>query len=481
MNRLSDLSLRVRLTLVFVGLLALLLVAFSAVYYFETRSFLISSTATRMRAQAKPVLDAWQAERAGAATAVDLVTGADVLSRQLTSVDTAASLFDATGTFLAHGVRLSAEPVPADPDGGRLAAALAGDNGVTYLASAGGEEVLVALIPVRPAPLDPEVIGVVQLNTPLARSVDPVLRNQLVLFGAAVPLTLAVGALAALFLIGRGLAPLRRLVAVCRRIAGGDLSQRTSLEGLGGEVGQLGVAFDDMVDRLEATFRAQRRFIADAAHELRTPLTALEGSLEVLSRGSQDDPAAARRLVWAMTTDVRRLTRLAEQLLDLTRLEAGSVLYRRRVEVGPLLQAVVDEAPSLTRDRSLGLAAGPDIAIDADPDALRQALFNLIDNAALHTAAGGTILLGWSSGGGGVEISVRDDGEGIAPNDLPHVFEPFYRGDRSRSRRRGGTGLGLTLSRELIEAHGGQLRLDSTPGAGTTVTIVLPDGPSGGR
>jgi len=124
--------------------------------------------------------------------------------------------------------------------------------------------------------------------------------------------------------------------------------------------------------------------------------------------------------------------------------------------------------------REVILEAGPPITVSADPDALKEMLFNLVDNAVQHTEREGTITLGWRSSPGEVEMWVADNGEGIAPDDLPHIFEPFYRGDRSRSRRRGGTGLGLTLARALIEAHGGRIKVDSWVGKGTRFTITLP-------
>ena len=134
----------------------------------------------------------------------------------------------------------------------------------------------------------------------------------------------------------------------------------------------------------------------------------------------------------------------------------------------------IQQARLLAQERTVTLEEGPVITILADPDALKEALFNLVDNAVQHTEQSGAIVMGWGASTKAVKIWIADDGEGIAPNDLPHIFEPFYRGDSSRSRRRGGTGLGLALVRSLVEAHGGHIAVESQVGQGARFTITLP-------
>ncbi len=480
MNRWPNLPLRIRLTLLYVGLLAFLLGLLETALYWDTRRFLIQTTATRLRAQAKPVIEQWLYGDGEApplppppTDAAHLTRIAAPLARDLTSRDTAALVLDRDGIPLAEGRLLPEEPAPPPPDPHALRRALDGENEVTYITTADGQRTLVILIPLRAAPGSAEILGVAQISTPLA-PVEQLLARQRLFLGLGGAVTLGAGTLLGLWLTSSALSGLARMVETCRRIAQGDLSQRVNLPHHRDEVGMLARAFDEMVSRLEALFEARRRFVANAAHELRTPLTALQGSLEVLMRGAQDDPAAVARLTQGMYREVTRLGRLCEQLLDLSRLESAGHLHRRPLEIGPYFDALLPQLRLLAREETLRVERGPDLTLYADPDALTQVLFNLVANAVQHNAPGITLTLGWAVEGEAVRFWVADDGVGIPPQDLPHIFEPFYRGDRSRSRRRGGAGLGLALTRAIVEAGGGHIRVRSRPGAGTTFTFTLP-------
>jgi len=348
-----DLSLRLRLTLLYVSLLILLLCALSGVLYWDTHRFLLDSTATRLRAQAKPVIERWfQAATPPAAhppappsplTPTELSNIAAGLARDLTSRDTVALILDHNGQVLANGKKLPEEPTPPTPSPRYYSRALAGENEINYIVTANGQRTLVLLIPWRPAPASPEILGVIQLSTPLA-SIDQVLLRQRLLLGIGIGLTLFIGTVGGLWLTTSALKPLNRMVATCRRIADGDLSQRVNLPHRQDEIGQLANAFDNMVARLESSFEAQRRFVANAAHELRTPLTALQGSLEVLLRGSQDDPASVARLAQGMYREVTRLARLCEQLLDLTRVNASAPIHKQPIALQTFFNEFTQQA-----------------------------------------------------------------------------------------------------------------------------------------
>ena len=507
-RRWNDLPLSYKLTLLYVGLLAALLGALGVVLYLDTAHFLIHTTAVRLRAQAKPTIERWLPgwsageeeptppapgpapppgapgppgppapappdDKAETTSSSFLDRIAGQLSRALTSRDTTALVLDDSGKLLASGRRLPEEPLPASPDPQYVSRALAGENEVTYITSVNGVRSLVLLIPLRRAPGERKVVGVVELTTPLSL-IDAVLWRQRLLIGLGVILTLGLGTLGGLWITRSALTPLQRMISTCRAIAAGDLSQRVNLPARRDEVGQLAAAFDNMVAQIERTFAAQKRFVAAAAHELRTPLTALRGSLEVLLRGAQDEPATAARLVQGMYREVTRLIRLAEQLLDITRLDSPVIIHRQPVELARFLTGFLDQARRLAGERSVTLTPGEDVTISADPDALKQVLFNLVDNAIKHTSPDGRIDIGWEVTDDEIAIWVADNGAGIAPDDLPHVFEPFYRGDRSRSRRRGGAGLGLSLVRAVVEAHGGRVEVESELNTGTRVTVKLP-------
>jgi signal transduction histidine kinase len=466
----NNLSLRARLTALSVGLLAALLGALGGGLYLNLRRFLLDGTARRLRAQAKPVIER------EFSPAVAVADQAAALSRALTSRDTNALVFDRQGRPRADGRRLPEEPAAAPVRPGLVARALAGEKELTYTTRHAGVRALVALIPLRPAPGGPgarEVLGAVQLTTPL-QPVDALLSRQRRILGLGVAGALAAGVIGELWLTGAALRPLERVIAGVRRLAAGDLAHRVPAPTAHDEVGALAAAVNHMAGSLEETFAAQSRFVSAAAHELRTPLTALQGSVEVLQRGAQSDPAAARRLLQGMHSEVTRLSRLTEQLLALTRLDAPGALRPQPLDLPAFMDALSAQLAGVAVDRHLRLARGPAARLWADPDWLTQVFFDLTDNAVQHTAPGATLELGWQAADGAARLWLADTGEGIDPADQPHIFDAFYRGDRSRSRRRGGAGLGLAVVRSVVAAHGGTITLESQPGQGTRFTLTLP-------
>ncbi len=482
MRKWNDLPLRVRLTLLYVGLFSALLLMLATVFYLDTRHFLISNLASRLSAQTESAVEQWQRSPAPPPAPPHApapppppgeqggIPDADSLAESIASKGSSVLILDAQGRVVASDGE-NANQLPKDSR--CFSKALSSGQEVTCITKVRGKRYLELESPLRRAP-DGPVVGVAQVTASL-HPVDKVLARQQLALGIGFGLLLLLGAALGLWITSSALKPLDDMVETCNRIAEGDLSQRVHLPQRKDEIGRLAEAFDRMADRVEATFEAQGRFIASAAHELRTPLAALQGSMEVLLRGALDDPSTAHRLTQSMYREVTRLFRLCDQLLDLSRVRAAEPIHRRSLDLGKFFGEFVAQARFLAQERNLSLVPGPSITIPADPDALKRVLFNLVDNSVQHTAEGGHIVVGWNSVPGGVEIFVEDDGEGIPPKDLPHVFEPFYRGDSSRSRRRGGTGLGLALSKALVEAHGGRISVSSEPGKATRFTIFLPD------
>jgi len=481
----SRLSLRLRLTLLFVGVLAILLSVMGWVFYQDARDLLVETTAAHLRARAKPIIEHWlygkpllTTGKQGTPKHRPLKEIAPFLARDLTSRNTTALILDERGRRLADGKRLPEEPDSAPPVPRYVRQALKGKNEVTYEIRRDSLPFLVVLIPLRTSPGSRNIVGVVQLTSSLASVEKTLARHGLMLAGMAF-LALLAGSILGLLVVSSSLDELKTMVSTCRAIADGNLGRRVALPERKDEIGQLAHAFDGMVDRLAETMGAQRRFIANAAHELRTPLTALQGSLEVLLRGVQDDPAAAARLIQGMYREVTKLSRLCERLLDLSRMEGVGSLHKQPIALRDFFEGLLPQLERLAPDREWVLDAGPHVTLQFDPEMFRQVFFNLAQNAAQHTAPGGRIVVGWrlATRPEGVTLYVSDDGEGIDPEDLPHIFEPFYRGrTRGTDETGSGTGLGLSIVKAIVTAHGGKVEVQSVPGKGTKIILSVPFG-----
>jgi len=470
---LARLSLKARFNLLYATLLVLSVGVLGWYSYWNVWHLLVENTSAHLRARAKPVIEHWISAQ-GIAAGDSALTGIPrpalrALAVDLTSRNTVACILDKNGHMLVSGKRLPEEPDPPAPQMAYLRRALNGENEVTYRDQSGEKAQLVLLIPLRPAPGSTHILGVIQLSTSL-QEIDRILFRHGLMLLIAMAIILSLGAGIGMWLTASGLKDLETLSATCRQIAGGHFGQRVPVAGRSDEIGQLASAFNAMLDKLEATFAAQRRFTANAAHELLTPLTALRGSLEVLLRGAQDDPAAVTRLSKGMYAEVTRLIRLCEQLLGLARLESSANLRKKTVHLRSFFRTFVQQAKRLAPQRKVSVAEGPDITLQADPDMLQQILLNLFTNALNHSSPDTAIVFSWRLLPGRVEILVRDFGSGIPKEVLPHVFEPFF----SASPERRGAGLGLALVKSMTEAHGGSVTIESEEGAGTTVRIVLP-------
>lgn len=271
--------------------------------------------------------------------------------------------------------------------------------------------------------------------------------------------------------------PLANIMSAAESVAEGDLSVRVPEFGPG-EFGKLARSFNHMISELEHTDQQRRNLTADVAHELRTPLHIIQGNLEGILDGVYE-PTPEQ--INATLDETRLLARLVEDLRTLSLAEAGQLpLMCEPVDVAELLADVTTSFSGQTEAAGIDLRiersdkASP-ITISADVARLNQILSNLVVNALRHTPSGGFVILKAESAGDYVRIIVRDSGQGISSEDLPFIFDRFWRGDRSRSHTGGvGGGLGLAIARQLVQAHGGKIAVESEVGQGTTFTIELP-------
>jgi signal transduction histidine kinase len=283
--------------------------------------------------------------------------------------------------------------------------------------------------------------------------------------------------------IARGLAaPLRRLSLAARRIAQGDLGHRVPIGGPV-ELAELARDFNDMAGSLERSERLRQNMVADIAHELRTPVSVLQGNL----RAILDDVYPLEKAEIATLYDeTLMLSRLITDLHELALAEAGQLsLTLQPAELAPIVQRVTALFSELAAQNGVALRSTVPEALPpvlVDPDRTAQVIHNLLANALRHTPAGGQVEVVVTRHGAVVEVAVADSGAGIAPEDLPHVFERFWRADRARTRERGGSGLGLAIARAFVERQGGHIGVRSAPGQGTRFWFTLPlsarDGPA---
>jgi two-component system, OmpR family, sensor kinase len=321
----------------------------------------------------------------------------------------------------------------------------------------------------------PLVVGGSRIGT--FRAADPLtsvdqalatLRNRFIAVGiGAVLLSVAI----AIWLANLISRPLRRMAAVASAVDSGDLSHRIDYQG-DDEVGVLAEAFNHMLDRLERGFQREREFVSDASHELRSPLTVLRGRIEQLA-DRPGDTEEVRAEAGELMREVRRMERLTDDMLTLAKAERGGLLQPRRVPLDDFVEDLRRDLP-LLGERHYSVDSSVHGELEADPDRLAQVLRNLVTNAVSHTSAGGHIEVLVGSENGSAVFAVSDDGTGIEPDQLGRIFDRFHRTDEGRSRAEGGSGLGLAIARAIVEAHGGSIAAESTPGDGATIRFSIP-------
>jgi heavy metal sensor kinase len=293
---------------------------------------------------------------------------------------------------------------------------------------------------------------------------------------ASGPVALVCGLAGGYTLARRALSPVERMVEVANRITATDLHQRVEVLNPNDELGRLAQTFNALIDRLQKAIEEMRRFTADAAHELRTPLAVLRSGVEVALR-SPRSAEEYRQALEAAADEANRLTRLADQLLFLSRQAAGMMqLDRDEMRLDALVKDVAEQFACRSKEAGVSLAVEPlaPFTVRGDDIRLSQVFYNVLDNAIKYTPRGGHVSVRGRSVDHRVEIQVEDSGIGIPPAHLSHVFKRFYRVEQSRNSERGGSGLGLSIAQSAVEAHGGNISIESAPGRGTVVSISLP-------
>ncbi|MFC1967707.1 sensor histidine kinase, partial [Chloroflexota bacterium] len=296
--------------------------------------------------------------------------------------------------------------------------------------------------------------------------------SRFLLWGAL--LAIGIALVFTFFLSRRILSPIKALTNATRQLGHGDLSQRVKIKDKS-EIGELAQSFNSMAADLEKAEKLRRNMVADAAHELRTPLTNIKGNIEAIRDGIKSPDEETVR---SLGEEAALLSRLVDELQELSLAEAGELKLNRQAEhINSLIKQTADLRKTQADNKgvSLSLAPAEDLPpVNIDSRRITRVLLNLLDNALAHTVEGNGITVISVRRDNFIEVTVADTGEGIPAEELPNIFERFYRVDKSRARATGGSGLGLTIAKRLIEAHGGEIKAESEAGKGSRFSFTLP-------
>ncbi|HSB89410.1 MAG TPA: ATP-binding protein [Anaerolineales bacterium] len=449
-------TLRARLTLWYAAVLALVLLFYGATVYLVLSYNLTRQVEDNLERAAETIRQTFRRDVRGITfppMALDL------------NANVYAQVWDAENHLVARNVTLLDEAFDSE--------ALESTRSTYSTVAIGGVPLRVLTYPLVTAP-EGELVGHLQLAASL-QTVQEARRLMLLLLVGGGLLAVAMAAAVGWTTAGGALRPLDQVTSTALQITrADDLSRRIPMSGPPtDEVGRLIEAFNETLERLEGLFITQRRFMADVSHELRTPLTAIRGNVDLIQRLGKADPESLE----AITSEVERMTRLVRDVLLLAQAESGNLpLGREVVELDTLLLEVFKEARLLAQDRvDVRLGSEDQVRVMGDRDRLKQVALNLIANALEHTPQGGTVTLGLACVGDWARLTVTDTGPGIPQEELPHIFERFYRIDRSR-RRAGasGAGLGLSIAYWIARSHNGRIEVASEPGQGSTFSLWLP-------
>ncbi|MGK9267776.1 HAMP domain-containing protein [Bacillus inaquosorum] len=341
-----------------------------------------------------------------------------------------------------------------------------------------GEEVLVVFQSIT---IDGKEAGVIQMSA-LTAPLKDVLLRQISIYSTLSLVALLLGLFTFLPVVRHTLKPLSQMVHMMGHINAGNLNKRLPVYRKQMEIDTLAISFNRMLERIETSFKAEkeakeriRQFVSDASHELRTPLTSIHGFIEVLLRGAALQPEQRERALNSMYEESKRATRLIEDLLFLAKIDRVPSFEMKRGDLDSLIREMEPQLSLLAKERKLQLLLEDHAEAVFDGDKMKQVILNLVYNAVQYTdEKTGAITISLQKNDDGVMLMIADNGTGIAPEHLPHLFNRFYRADPSRSRKYGGSGLGLAITKSIIDSHNGTIDVKSEIGRGTVFLIRLP-------
>jgi heavy metal sensor kinase len=462
--------LRLRLTLWYGTALALILVVFATILYMVTARGLRDQVDQSLEETAMTAVRSLE-ERGF----LPLLSEEELLSQfpELARIDKFFQIFSPSGTITIRSPSIKQHDVPLSRTA--LDVALMGKS--IFESAKYPNEPPLRLISV-PIVYRGTLMYIIQVGTSL-ESVEETLHRLLVVLLITMPVALAVSLAGGWFLAGRALRPVDAITLAAQRIAAGDLTQRLSTLNSSDEIGRLASTFNDMISRLDTSFRQVRQFSSDASHELRTPLTVMKGETELVLRRPRTTEDY-QTVLESNLEEIDRMTNIVDELLFLSRADMGQVkMDRKPVRMESLVEDIHRQACLLGQDRDIQVVLGTMMpaTVLADELRLRELLLNLVDNAVKYSKPGGKVEITLIVDGREVHLNVLDHGIGIPQEAIGRIFDRFYRTDEARVHTKKGTGLGLAICAWIAEAHQGRIEVKSQVGQGSQFTVILPLAP----
>ncbi|MBP6176914.1 MAG: HAMP domain-containing protein [Anaerolineales bacterium] len=450
-------SLRLRFTWLYSTIMGGILLIFGAVVYFLVNIILLNQVDSMLAGVVRDITQVTKVNSVGELSLISLPP-LDMTSNAYVQV------WGPDGRLIATSPSIGTLTKPLDPNGLQAGESIYQDS---YLDGAHLRVLSVPLV------LGERTIGTLQVGASLS-VVDATRTNMLSTMAVIAVFAVLIAALGSWVVLGRALSPLEAITETVDQInRADDLSRRIPHDVQNeDEIGDLVVSFNQTLERLESLFTSQQRFLADVSHELRTPLTVIKGNVDLMRRMKQADEES----LGSIDQEAGRLTRLVGGLLMLAQAESGKLtLNLKPVELDLLLTEVFTEMCVLAGSKvRVHLNEIDQVMVNGDRDRLKQVFLNLISNAIQYTPQGGDVFLSMAKIGEQARIIIRDTGPGIPAEDLPHIFDRFYRAEKSRTRSStSGFGLGLSITQWIVEHHGGQIKVESKEGKGTTFVIWL--------
>ncbi len=463
--------LRVRLTLWYGSALALILIIFATVLYTVTARGLRDQVDRSLEETAAAAVRSLMQSRLG-----PFMQFEDLSDKfpELAVLDKFFQILSPTGRTNIRSPNIQSRDIPLSRTA--LTSALAGKTTFESVRYPDGPPLRLVSVPII---FDGTLVNIVRVGTSL-RPIEETLHRLLLVLLLSLPVGLIAALAGGWFLAGRALRPVETITQAAQRIAAGDLTQRLTVQPSPDEIGRLAATFNDMISRLDASFRQVRQFGTDASHELRTPLTVLKGETELALRRPRS--AEDYRLVLESgLEEIDRMTRIVDELFFLSRADLGEVKMEfLSVRLDALIEDIHRQAALLGQEPQVQVLLGEvhSCTVEGDELRLRELLLNLVDNAIKYSRAGGKVELGLVCDGPVARVSVRDQGIGIEPEALARIFDRFYRTDAARAHAKTGTGLGLPICKWIAEVHHGHIEVQSAVGQGSLFTLIIPSKPT---